>query len=113
MRMWMVPPEIMCRQHLLGEHVELHMLVGSIKKGRSIDGFLAQRILEPSAINERHEALTVEMTQRGYSHKSPLIVPELSHQANQIMVDAGASLLELLRRCPNCLSLYVAAKASK
>lgn len=25
MRMWMVDPTIMCRQHLLGEHYELHV----------------------------------------------------------------------------------------
>lgn len=36
MRMWMVPPELMCRQHLLGEHVELHMFVGAINKGTSV-----------------------------------------------------------------------------
>ena len=40
MRMWMVNPEILCRKHLLGEHVELHMLVGWIIKGKSIQGYL-------------------------------------------------------------------------
>jgi hypothetical protein len=30
MRMWMVPPKVMCRKHLLGEHVEIHMLAGSL-----------------------------------------------------------------------------------
>lgn len=30
MRMWMVDPKIMCRKHLLGEHLELHMLAGCI-----------------------------------------------------------------------------------
>ena len=36
MRMWLVPPSHMCRKHLLGEHVELHMLLGTLKKGKSI-----------------------------------------------------------------------------
>ena len=38
MRMWMVPVQYMCRKHLLGEHVEHHMLVGSIHKGLSMRG---------------------------------------------------------------------------
>ena len=38
MRMWMLPPECMCRKHLLGEHVELHMLLGSMRRGKSIEG---------------------------------------------------------------------------
>ncbi|MEZ0346180.1 MAG: pyrimidine dimer DNA glycosylase/endonuclease V, partial [Infirmifilum sp.] len=28
----MVPPSIMCDRHLLGEHVELHMLVGALRR---------------------------------------------------------------------------------
>ena len=30
MRMWMVNPGFMCNKHLLGEHVECHMLVGHL-----------------------------------------------------------------------------------
>ncbi|OHD22917.1 MAG: hypothetical protein A2Y38_19845 [Spirochaetes bacterium GWB1_59_5] len=106
MRMWMVPPETMCRQHLLGEHVELHMFVGTIKKGRGIDGFLEQRILEPFAIEQRHEALVAEMTRRGYNHKSPLYSPALPLKLKQVTVDAKASLTKLLRRCPECSALH-------
>jgi len=28
MRMWMLNPKALCRKHLMGEHVEIHMLVG-------------------------------------------------------------------------------------
>jgi hypothetical protein len=28
--MWMVDPRIMCRNHLLGEHAEIHMFVWNI-----------------------------------------------------------------------------------
>lgn len=38
MRMWMLPPETMCRKHLLGEHVELHMLLGSLRRGKTLTG---------------------------------------------------------------------------
>ena len=32
MRMWLVPPQLMCDQHLLGEHLEMHMFIGTIRK---------------------------------------------------------------------------------
>lgn len=47
MRMWMLPPQLLCRQHLLGEHKELHMLYGTLKRGRSIASFLEKRIIDP------------------------------------------------------------------
>jgi hypothetical protein len=40
MRMWMVWPELMCRKHLLGEHVEIHMLLGALNKGHRVQGFI-------------------------------------------------------------------------
>ena len=43
MRMWMLPPKGLCRKHLLGEHVELHMLLGSMRRGKNIDGFLLSK----------------------------------------------------------------------
>ena len=36
----MVSPATMCRKHLLGEHVEIHMAVASLRLGKSVDGFL-------------------------------------------------------------------------
>jgi hypothetical protein len=110
--MWMVPPQTMCRQHLLGEHVELHMFVGTIKKGRGIDGFLEQRILEPFAIKQRHDALVAEMTRRGYNHRSPLCAPLLPAKLKSVTVDSEASLTELLRRCPECLALHFKMEAN-
>lgn len=57
MRMWMLPPETMCRKHLLGEHVELHMLLGSLRRGKNIDGFLAGKLVDPRRMFRRHEEL--------------------------------------------------------
>ena len=31
--MWKVNPKFLCVRHLLGEHKELHMLVGTLNKG--------------------------------------------------------------------------------
>lgn len=72
MRMWMVDPKIMCRQHLLGEHVEIHMLLGCLRRGKNIDGFLKAKLVDPRSMFSRHEELVAEMQHRGYKHNSPL-----------------------------------------
>lgn len=108
MRMWMTPPETMCRKHLLGEHVELHMFVGTINKGILIEGFLTKNLLEPESLYDRHDALAAEMNRRGYAHNSPLLpVKTLDRVSNRkIKIDRPASLAELHRRCPECLALF-------
>jgi hypothetical protein len=75
MRIWDIPPQRLCRQHLLGEHRELHGLWNILTQGktgysrhpetRRWEGKLA-------ALYRRHEALVAEMTRRGYRHGSPL-----------------------------------------
>ena len=48
MRMWNVNPKTLCRKHLLGEHLEIHMFVGSINKKISMKGYLEKGFLESS-----------------------------------------------------------------
>ena len=104
MRMWMVDPKIMCRKHLLGEHVELHMMVGHLRLGRKVDGFVAHNCVEPTAISARHKALAKEMARRGYQHASPLQQPTIAAQQHpEAKVDAVASLMDLLDRCEECM----------
>jgi len=99
MRMWLVPPAVMCRKHLLGEHVEMHMFVGTINKGTSIQGYIDDGLVEVQRIKERHDALATEMERRGYNHASPL--PEFnSWEAGH--VDPSNSQRELIRRCEEC-----------
>lgn len=105
MRMWMVPPEMMCDQHLLGEHVEIHMLAGTLARKRSIDGFIAKGLLEPASMQARHEALVREMEQRGFRHKSPLPDSDLGYlpkDAREARVDAEAAAADLRARCGRC-----------
>lgn len=99
MRMWMVDPAVLCDRHLLGEHVETHMFVGSIQKGISMAGYLANRLLNAKDLASRHTALAQEMERRGMRHKSPL--PPVSVDAPST-VDPVANLKELARRCPAC-----------
>ena len=109
MRQWMVDPKIMCRKHLLGEHVEHHMFVGSINKGTSMAGYLKAGQLEPAALQSRHDELVAEMLRRGYNHNTPLqpTVPEFEKaEYFGTLINREASLVELLRRCPECRALY-------
>jgi hypothetical protein len=98
--MWMVDPKKMCRKHLLGEHVEIHMMVGTLLKGRSIDGFLQRGLLEPQSARKRHDALAAEMQARGYKHLSPL--PQFPLYRCLVRVSQERSEAELAARCPDC-----------
>lgn len=105
MRMWMVDPRVMCRKHLLGEHVECHMIAGSLIKKKQLDGFVDKNCLELRSLGPRHLALSQEMERRGYNHASPMpewIRFEVSKRVLYSKVDRAASLVELLKRCPEC-----------
>lgn len=111
MRMWMVNPQILCHNHLLGEHVELHMLVGHLNAGKGIVGFVKANAIEPTSICFRHQQLVEEMKRRGYRHKSPLVrinrvglTTVRAHRDNS--VNTIQSLKELLRRCKQCRQRY-------
>ena len=99
MRMWMVDPALMCRQHLLGEHRELHALVGLIRTGCSLAGYAEKELVETSSIQTRHEALVREMLGRGYNHWTPM---EYVDTLNLGKVSREASQFALLRRCVEC-----------
>ncbi len=96
----MVQPRRMCRKHLLGEHVEIHMAAASLRLGKSVAGFLEKGLLELSSLRSRHDELVAEMLRRGYRHNSPL-GPVPRRQGGKI--DRRASAQELARRCPDCL----------
>lgn len=97
--MWNVNPRFMCRQHLLGEHLEMHMFVGAINKGKKLDGFVKNGLVEMHNIKKRHDELVHEMRQRGYNHKSPL---DYSVPFEIGKVDVVANFLELSKRCEKC-----------
>ena len=75
MRIWDLEPKILCRNHLLGEHRELHAMWTIIslgKKGYSKHPETIRWYGKLEALYNRHENLVVEMKKRGYNHKSPL-----------------------------------------
>lgn len=73
MRMWMINTQKLCKQHLLGEHFEIHKAVGNLNhKGTWAKSLVANGFLEPQNFSSRHDALVKEMLKRGYKHNSPL-----------------------------------------
>lgn len=80
MRIWDLPPQELCRPHLLGEHRELHALwtiLTEEKSGYRNHPETKRWVGKLKALYNRHETLVDEMTKRGYVHKSPLN-PELA-----------------------------------
>jgi len=100
MRMWNVPVELLCRKHLLGEHLEMHMFIGSIKKGTSLKGYIDNGLVELRNISSRHDELSTEMIRRGYNHKSPIEVLDGLEDCGSVDVDKN--LEELKGRCIEC-----------
>lgn len=101
----MVDPRIMCRQHILGEHLELHMLAGHLAHERRIGGYVEINAVEPKSIGIRHDVLVAEFRRRGYAHNVPLTIPSLDYlleEHKNAKVDQVLALRELLRRCYKC-----------
>lgn len=75
MRVWDVNPSFLCRQHLLGEHREIHAIHAILNQGKS--GYrnhpeTRRWIGRLDALRKRHNEVVTEMTDRGYNHKSDL-----------------------------------------
>ena len=101
MRMWMVDPKLLCRKHLLGEHNEIHKHRHNFVKHHSIAGRKGQ--IDPAKMEERHNALVIEMREREYNHKSPYEQPDLSYyDLDGFIVDTNVSLQDLSERCVEC-----------
>lgn len=113
MRMWKCDPKILCMQHLLGMHCEMHMFSGSLKSGYKIDGFLTGNCLEPLALKQMHDDCANELIRRGKNHKTPLDEREyqfaiwaLPKDQLNYKIDGDESLKELITRCPKCNERY-------
>ena len=97
--MWKVDVTKMCRKHLLGEHVEMHMFFGTIKKGKSLRGYVEKGLIETRHIKKRHEQLANELVRRGYKHKSNMENFSVKIEGK---VDIEKNTQELRRRCTSC-----------
>ena len=104
MRIWDVDPRRLCREHLLGEHRELHGLWNIHTLGRR--GYRAHPETmrwegKLSALFARHESLVAEMERRGYRHSSPLDPSLATGSPRQdSFIDTPEEQLRILREKP-------------
>lgn len=107
MRMWMVPPRMMCRPHLLGEYREIFAFVGTLKLKKSVEGYIRNNLLEPLSLESRYIELRDECTRRGYLPKASLVfdssvIAYLPEEYRNYRIDRIRSLRDLTSRCPLC-----------
>ncbi|MCX6661728.1 MAG: pyrimidine dimer DNA glycosylase/endonuclease V [Euryarchaeota archaeon] len=102
MRIWDIPPEQLCRNHLLGEHRELHAIWSILihnKKGYSHHPETVRWRGKQKALYLRHEALVEEMEQRKYHHQSPLEIRfATGYDQQDVFVDSHEEQVRLLRQ---------------
>jgi hypothetical protein len=99
--MWMIDVRMLCDQHLLGEHGEIHKHRHIFVKGHRIAGRKGQ--IEPGSMGSRHDELAKEMIRREMTHRSPYVQPDLSgYDLTGFVVDREAALADLVGRCEEC-----------
>ena len=75
----MADPKTLCRNHLLGEHFELHKFRHMFVKKRDMTTRIKRNQIFPSLMKQRHDELVCEMIRRGYNHNSPYKQPDISY----------------------------------
>jgi|TARA_R100000008_G_C3545115_1_gene147095 hypothetical protein len=108
--MWMVNPQILCKQHLMGEYREHFAIAGTMRLKRNIFGYIRNNLIEPKSIQQRYDSLRSEMLSRGYNPVKEFISPDISYLPESVQnykVDVGASLDDLLSRCTECKNNHV------
>ena len=108
MRIWDISPKKLCRNHLLGEHRELHAMwtvITEEKKGYSKHPETLRWVGKLNAMYSRHEDLVEEMINRGYKHKSPLDKRMAVGKTRQdVFIDFPSRQIQILKQkgC-NCI----------
>ena len=103
MRMWMLNPKIMCRQHILGEHNEIHKHLPSLLKGINIDGrYKDKPQIQLRSIFDRHFELSQYMNHKSLlPYNDYLLIRNYSKYFN-VKVDLRYNFWDLWLRCPKC-----------
>jgi hypothetical protein len=101
MRIWDIDPKRLCRNHLLGEHAELHAtwaVLTKNRKGYSHHPEVLRWRGKLRGLYGRHEKLICEITCRGYAHKSPLPKKMATGSSTQnILITPYREQLRILR----------------
>jgi hypothetical protein len=95
------------------------MFLGTLKKGKKIDGFLKNNLFQPRLLYQRHEDIKQEMINRGYKHASPMCevecgcVLDLPQEKQYWEIDKEKALEDLLSRCPECHKRFTSLQFSE
>lgn len=112
MRMWMLPPEMMCMKHIVGEHGEIHKHRHNFEKKHNISGRVSPIVqISPYLMKQRHDELVLYLK----NHKSPYELPDLSYLPDWVRyaeVDIEYNMEDLADRCPACKKLIDNYKAT-
>lgn len=85
MRIWDLPPCCLCRNHLLGEHREIHCVFTFLTTPKGSSYKRHPETLrwtgKLAALKKRHDLLVLEMLKRGFCHRSPM--PEVHDRDTQ------------------------------
>jgi hypothetical protein len=104
-RIWDLEPKRLCRNHLLGEHRELHAIWSILTKGKKGYSHHPETLRwkgRLKALYLRHGKLVKEFKSRGYRHLSPLDKRLATGKSVQsVFVNRPAEQLMLLKR-KNC-----------
>ena len=92
----------LCNQHLLGEHLEMHMSTGCIKKGTNLNGYYNNKLVCTNLIKKRHDDLAIEMIFRHMKHNSPMPEIDFFRDFKYGSIDIESNIKELINRCPKC-----------
>ena len=75
MRIWDIPPDKLCRNHLLGKHSEIHAIWSILTKNKKRFANHPETLRWRGKLRSlylRHGKIVQEMKKRGFSHKSIL-----------------------------------------
>ena len=101
MRIWDLPPRLLCDRHLLGEHRELHAIWTVITRHRQGYSRHPETLRwhgRLRALFLRHKSLLREFARRGFRHASPLDARRATGSARQsVFVNTRAEQRERLR----------------
>ncbi len=98
-RIWCVPVSELDRQHLLGEHAELHCIVGALQGKYRAYSRHPETLRFKDHIEQlyfRHGEQVCEMRKRGYKHNSPLPFSSQAYVCTK--EEAQRDQAELLKR---------------
>ena len=101
MRIWDIEPKRLCRNHLLGEHRELHAIwtiLNKNKRGYANHPETLRWKGKLKALYCRHKNLVKEMKRRSFRHNSNLDVNLASGNRRQIKyVDSISKQIKILK----------------